>query len=597
MQRDRLWRAIRDNQRLMGVLAVASVLFLFGIWRIAPYRTVADAIVSATLPFAIVQEPYGLTEFLKGGNFHIWLLAVAYIPLVTALGSYLLVTGRLNSVLDSAFAVAESSAGNQWAAANQQLLDIFYVFALTARFVSAVAGILTVLGVALLARRIAGRPAGVLAAATLSVTLGVVLTAKFATEDIVLACIAVWTMVVLARHHETNADRPLLLGAAMTGLAISTKLTGGVLGFVVATLAFRRYEPRELLTWSAVRDLARYPALAIAAYVATTPSLLAYPDRYVDVISRYATVKSGGSTFYVAQEPGWIAHLGHLVTALGVPLFVLALVATVGVAALAATNRVGQFVWYPLGFTLGFYLFDSVTASTQYNRILLIVPFLAVFVGVTASWAADTRRPRGFRTAARGVLAVVLVLSLIYTAGGVAAWGTSRETATGWAHDNFNDSTHVTTLSKDIYLPGFPNETSVTQATIDPLYDQHTGAKKQRVLQRVRCHRTDYLVLSSFHYERYFEDPSLSPNRTAFYRSLFEGEAGYQVVAEFGPSDPNLKRDATANLERALRLQPPSRNTNNPLIVIMEPTVQPGEGSDCRRSGDNRPLRPVTTDR
>ncbi|MFB6229189.1 MAG: glycosyltransferase family 39 protein [Halobacteriales archaeon] len=587
MRRDKLGRAIRANPWLTGVLAAATVLFLFGIWRVAPYRTVADAIVSATLPFSILREPYGLTEFLKGGNFHIWLLAIVYLPLATVFGGYLLMTGGLDTVLDSAFAVARSGAGKQWAAANRQLLDVFHLFALTARFVSAVAGILTVLGVALLARRIAGRPAGVLAAATLSVTLGVVLTAKFATEDIVLCCIAVWTMVILARHYETGADRPLLLGAGMTGLATSTKLTGGVLGFVVAILAFRRYEPRELPTWGAVRDLARYPALAIAAYVATTPSLLAYPDTYTDVISRYATVKSGGTTFYVAQEPGWIAHLGHLVTALGVPLFALALVATVGVAALAATDRVSRFAWYPLGFAVVFYLFDSFTASTQYNRILLVVPFLAVFVGVVGSWAANAERPRGLRTAARGVLAVVLVVSLVYTAGGVAAWGMSRETATEWTHDNFDDSTHVTTLAKDIYLPKFPNETNVTQATIDPLYDQHTQARKERVLQRVRCHRTDYLVLSSFHYERYFEDPSLSPNRTAFYRSLLDGEAGYQAVAKFGPSDPNLERDAVANLKHALKLQPPSRNTNNPLIVIMKPTVPPSEGPACRRPADS----------
>jgi 4-amino-4-deoxy-L-arabinose transferase-like glycosyltransferase len=583
MRRDKLGRAIRANPWLTGVLAAAAVLFLFGIWRIDPYRTVADAIVSATLPFSIVREPYGLTEFLKGGNFHIWLLTIVYLPLATVLGTYLLVTGGLDAVLDSGFAVAESGAGNQWVVANQQLLDVFHLFAVTARFVSAVTGILTVLGVALLARRIAGRPAGVLAAATLSVTLGVVLTAKFATEDIVLCFITVWTMVVLARHYETGADRLLLLGAAMTGLAISTKLTGGVLGFVVAILAFRRYEPHELPTWDAVRDLVRYPALAAATYVATTPSLLVYPDTYLDVISRYANVKSGGGTFYVAQEPGWIAHLGHLVTALGVPLFALALVATVAVAALAATDRVSRFVLYPLGFTIVFYLFDSFTASTQYNRILLIVPFLAVFVGVVGSWAVDAERPRGLRTGARGVLAVVLVVSLIYTAGGVAAWGTSRETATDWTYGNFNDSTHVTTLAKEIYLPKFPNETNVTRATIDPLYDQHTGDKKERVLQRVRCHRTDYLVLSSFHYERYFEEPSLSPNRTVFYRSLFDGEAGYQVVAEFGPSNPNLERDAGENLERALRLQPPSRNTNNPLIVIMAPTVPPGEGPKCQR--------------
>ena len=132
-----------------------------------------------------------------------------------------------------------------------------------------------------------------------------------------------------------------------------------------------------------------------------------------------------------------------------------------------------------------------------------------------------------------------------------------------------------------MYLPAIPDDANVTQASIDPQYDRHTAARKERVLERVRCHETDYLVLTSYHYERYFEDPVISPNRTAFYRSLLDGEAGYRVVAEFGPPDPNVERDAGANVERALRLEPPSRNTNNPRIVVMEPTVPAGEGANC----------------
>jgi 4-amino-4-deoxy-L-arabinose transferase-like glycosyltransferase len=582
MHRERLRRTIRANPWLTGVLILAAVLLYFGIWRVAPYQLIPDEVAATTQPLTIAREPYGMTEFKKGGNLHVWLLAVAYVVVLLPVGAYWLATGQIDDVLAEADRVSQYTAGGQWAEANQQLLETYHLLVTTGRLLSATAGLATVLGVALLARRIGDRPAGVIAAATLSVSLGFVLTAKYATEDVLVACFVVWTFLLLAWHYDTGDDRYLLYGAAATGLAISTKATAGVLVFVVAILAFRRYdEPAALFTPDALRDLVRYPALAIGTYVLTTPSLLVHPDRYVAEIARYFTVKSGGAIFYAANEPGWIAHLGHLVTALGVPLLGLAFIATAGVAVLAATDRISGFVWYPLGFAVAFYLVDSFTSSTQYNRILLIVPLLAVFVGLVAAWAIDAERPRELRTAARPLLAAVLVLSLVYTASGALAWSTSRGEATEWTHANFEAGTQVTVLTKPVYLPDFPDEANVTRASIDPQYDRHTDARKERVLERVQCHRTDYLVLSSFHYERYFEDPAVAPNRTAFYRALLDGEAGYEVVEEFGPRNPNLERDAVANFERALRLEAPSRNTNNPRIVVMEPTVPAGEGEHC----------------
>lgn len=581
MNRDRIRRAIRANPWLAGVLVVAAVLFYIGIWRVEPYQFIPDEIAATTQPLTIAQEPYGMDEFKKGGNLHVWLLVLAYLVVLLPLGTYWLLTGQVQAVLDEAERVSQYTAGGQWAAANQQLLDTYHLLVTAGRFVSATAGLLTVLGVALLARRLGGRPAGVIAAATLSVSLGFVLTAKYATEDVVVACFVVWTFLLLAYHYDTGEDRFLLYGAAATGLAISTKATAGVLVFVVAILAFRRYEPEELLTRNAIRDLVRYPALAIATYVVTTPSLLVRPDRYAAEIGRYFVVKSGGATFYAANEPGWIAHLGHLVTALGVPLLALSILAVVGVAALAATDRISRFTLYPLGFAVAFYLVDSVTSSTQYNRILLIVPLLAVFVGLVGGWAIDAERPGGLRRVAGPVLAAVLLLSLFYTASGAVAWSTSRGEATEWTHANIEDGAEVTLLTKPTYLPSIPDGANVTQASIDPLYDRHSAERKERVLERVRCHQTDYLVLSSFHYERYFEDPVVSPNRTAFYRSLLDGDAGYEVADDFGPSDPNLERDAGANFERALELEPPSRNENNPRIVVMKSTVPAGEGEHC----------------
>lgn len=113
MDRDRIRRAVRANPWLAGVLVVAAVLLYFGIWRIAPYQTIPDEVAATTQPFTIAQEPYGMTEFKKGGNFHVWLLFAAYLVVLLPVGAYWFVTGQIDAVLEEADRVSQYTAGGQ----------------------------------------------------------------------------------------------------------------------------------------------------------------------------------------------------------------------------------------------------------------------------------------------------------------------------------------------------------------------------------------------------------------------------------------------------------------------------------------------------
>jgi|GEM_PF-1185178 len=578
LQRDRLRQRARENPWLTVLLVAATVLFFFGIWRVEPHQLIPDESGAVGQPFTLIQGRPGLTSFEKGGNLHIWLLLLSYLPVLLVIGTYWVVTGQFGANVENAQALAEHQHGTQWDVANGALVDAWTALVTAGRFVSATAGVLAVLAVALLARRLYGRPAGVLAGATLTVSLGFALTAKYATEDVLAGSLFVWTLYPMAVHHDTGEDRPLLLAAGVAGLAMSAKATTGILAIPIAYYALRRYDIDELVSWPAIREIARYPAAAIAAYVATTPSLLINPDLYVSELARYGSVRAGEAAYYAHPDPGYLAHAGHLATALGAPLLALALVATVGVLALTATGRLHRFTAVPLGLAVLYYVIIASWGNIQYNRSLLLLPLLALFVGLAAAWATDAERRPSVRRVAGPIVAIVLLLSLFYTASGAAVWSTSRAEATEWTHDTFEDGDAVTTLGQRTYLPEFPEGVNVSRTVVDPIYDADNATAKQRAIARVECNRPETLVLTSFHYQRYFEDPSVAPNVTALYESLL-AEEDYRIVASFGPSNPNLAGDAATRFERALALEPPARNTNNPRILVMERTADPV--TDC----------------
>lgn len=179
--RSRLRAAVRANPKLALLLVLAAPLFVYGIWRAQLYQMIPDERGAVMRPLLLVHGGPGLADFEKGGNLHVWILALFYLPVILAFVAYYAATGKLGSVLDTAqtFQTYE----DLWTAP-ASIQDPFYAIVVAGRFASVLAGLLGVLGVALLARRLADDDrAGLLAGATLATSMGYVLTAHFATED------------------------------------------------------------------------------------------------------------------------------------------------------------------------------------------------------------------------------------------------------------------------------------------------------------------------------------------------------------------------------------------------------------------------------
>ena len=583
--RGRLRAAIRANPRLFLLLVLAAPLFLYGIWRAQLYQMIPDERGAIMRPLLLVHGGPGISDFEKGGNLHVWVLALFYIPVILAFVGYYAVTGQLGSVLDTAqtFRTYE----DLWAAP-ASIQDPFFAIVVAGRFASALAGLLGVLGVALLARRLADDDrAGLLAGAALATTMGYVLTAHYATEDVLAGALLAWTFVFVARYTDLRTDRQLLLASAVAGLAISAKATNGLTALPIGAYALARHDPREFDLGSAdgfrdcARAIGRYPAAATATYVATTPSLFLHPGAWLGELGRYFGKVSGESTFYASPDSGLVSHTGNLIGAMGVSLFLLAVVSLVGVVVLAASDRIDRTALAPVSFVVPYFLIITSWQNVQYNRALLLTPLLAVFVGIFGAWLLSVDRPILGRSGVGGpsvrriagpVLAIVLLLSLVYTGIGVASFNQSRAEATEWTHANFDASTDVGVIGQRIYLPAFPNETNVSRTEILMEEDPATW---QEGLARVQCNQHEYLVLTSFQYTRHFQDPTVLPEVAETYRSLLN-EEDYEIVRTFGP-DVNRNNDAAGMVQNALRLQPPAKNTGNPRILVLQRTSPPEE--------------------
>jgi hypothetical protein len=94
-----------------------------------------------------------------------------------------------------------------------------------------------------------------------------------------------------------------------------------------------------------------------------------------------------------------------------------------------------------------------------------------------------------------------------------------------------DSSDTIDVYSQRVYLSEFPEEATVNRYVIHSSFPRENW---QPGLERLDCNKPDYVVLSSYHYFRFFKDPSVYPEVTERMASLF-AEEDYEIVRTFGP--------------------------------------------------------------
>jgi len=571
--RKRIFDRIRSSWPLLSILLVGSVLLSWGIWTVYPTVLLPDeaGAIERALEMGVNRNPF-IDEFRKGGNLHLYLLGVFFVPYV----GFLIITGRLGDIIRAASSI-ETAGINPWQGP-EVFVSALYDFVVIGRILSVLAGIATIYVTFRIANRIYNRRAGLIAAGLLSVSSIFVDIAHYATEDSLLVLLITTTLLFIVRHEQRRSKRELLLAAFLAGLAFSAKATAGTLIFpLVLAFAYRNILDRNLKLSGlhGLRELVtsglQYVAAATAAYVLTTPSILLYPRLWW---SDFVFEIGNRSTPYTPTEPGWFVQLGNLANGLGLVLFIVSILSLLLVCWRICTNRAYRSpALYLLLFIIPTFLIIGSWETLDPWYLNPLVPALIIF---SAGFFDSGLRAREWRRTTQVLLTVVVVVSFLYTGFAVQQFeNDSRTQATEWMDDNIEEAAIIDTHSTHHYLPAFPANATVEAI---PIYSFTNESARERAQARISCGVPDYVVLSRFHYGRYIRNPDVYPATTDLFESLLANKTKYKTIKRFGPTtDPS--KSSLAAFQNSLT---PNVFGANPHIVILKRTA--GVDTNCNSS-------------
>jgi 4-amino-4-deoxy-L-arabinose transferase-like glycosyltransferase len=413
-----------------------------------------------------------------------------------------------------------------------------------------------------LAEELSGERAGLLAGLVLTVSSGFIIATKWATEDPLLMLLIVTCLYTIVQASTNPSHKNILLVGISAGLAASAKISAGFLVFPVGLLLYRQYRQLGWKMRELVRNTGTVAGVGLSGYLFTTPTAVISPKLwYGDVISHYLFGSLTVDETLVLQLPysGGLLNLGYLSHAVGLPLF-LVMVAATGWAGYRIVTRQGRFV-YPMVFLVPYVLYMSRGWNAQFFRMVVILPILAVFVGTFVDMLLSRPDSEKYVKAA---FVLIILFSVVYTVVPVADFNTSRAEATEWTQANLPSDATVDVHARPLYRPQFAAGTKVTWIEVKAGQPD----KQQRAIRRIESGNADYVVLSSYHYNRFFRDPLTFPETTAMYRSLLNEDSEYRITSQFGPPIATTETPMT-HIKGSLRPGYLPKD-GNPTIVVLQ---------------------------
>lgn len=398
------------------------------------------------------------------------------------------------------------------------------VATLVTRSVTALLGALLPVPVFVTARRAAGDLAAVAAAGLTALSPLAVGLAHLNLSDVAAGFFAAMAVMQASALLDREERRDYLLAGLWAGLAAGSKYPAGVVAVAIAALWLRwRLRERRMgwgLLWAG--------AAALAAFLATTPSLLAFPEAAfgggTDVLFGFRQYAGGGWTG-VVRASNSLYYGTHLATSYGWPAIVLGLAGLAGLGR-RELHRLAWLLPFPVvhsGLLLGLEM------AVERN-LLPVLPMVSVVLGcgLAGGWRLVARLglPSGARGAAAAVLAAgVLVLPVLATATEVVrlARPTTREEAAAWIQEHLPPGSF---LVQEAYTPRLAPEWRF------PARHPRFAARLSR--EDLEDPAYDFLFLAGGSYNRFLRprnlnDPALE-HFAARYRELF---ARYELVREW----------------------------------------------------------------
>jgi hypothetical protein len=419
--------------------------------------------------------------------------------------------------------------------------DVTFLAYRLARLLSVLFAVLTVWLLWSVGRRAFDTLSGLLAAAFLSVTMGLANLAHFATPETTLFFVVLAALASFEALAAEPTRRRYAAAGLLVGLACSTKYTVWVLGvpFLAAHMLGSRQARSDRPPW--VPALALAAGAAIAGFVIATPYSILTPRKFVeDMIFNWVTGAPQGTL--AGQQRTWGTYVLTLGNALGWPLLALAVS---GAAALSrstvAREGRGRAALIVHGVWIAaFWGFYGVSPHHALRFIMPIVPSLLLLGAAGVAIVMRTGAPVTRRTALFGT-AAVLVYSLAYTAMADRKFLRDPRYAAGeWLNEHVGADTIVGHFAPEPYLPYFSRPAFRLQFLDAIAQTRITGSEFQSRIDNVVANGPDVILDANFYFDRFVGAPDRFPERAAFYGRLLEGRGAgtFKPAARFDVHGP-----------------------------------------------------------
>ena len=407
----------------------------------------------------------------------------------------------------------------------------------------------TVYLVYLIARRLYGQKAGLLAAALSAFTVTQIQLAHFFAVDPIsttFTLLALYGAMLMVDRRTPGAAALTGLGA---GLAIASKFSAlPVLAAPVVAALLMVWRPRQAGRSEWVEAL-RYILIAFLAaflvFAITSPFVLIDWGNFVQaVIKEQGAMASGRADFpFTRQYRGTTPYLSlmepHLRCGMGWPLGIVAFLGLgwVLVRTILRRARPGELIL--LSWIVPYF---GITGLFLAKFMRYMVPVVPLFVVMGAGLLCKKLKLQSSKFKLQNLLiAVTLGWTVFWSLAfvrGVYRTEHTWITASRWIYEHVPDGSVLASEHWDDDLPlGLPepgaNIGSHGYRLVElPMYEDDNEQKYH--LLRSRLSEADYIVLSTNRlYGAIPRLPERYPMSTRYYRLLFAGELGFEKVAEF----------------------------------------------------------------
>lgn len=452
-------------------------------------------------------------------------------------------------------------------------------FAVVARLVSIAFSLGTIVVVAKMAELVAGRRAGVLAAAALALNAALTYYGVVTNLDgpsLFWVCLALWGFMRVMVEHDLRPIRWACLAAAA---AVTTKDQT----YAVFLLAL----PLGLVLWFCIdvwprrnavpllRQLALWGAVALVAVLVIDGALI-NPHGFADRLALLTGSASQDYAEYQANFAGRMAVLSDLAAHFSryYPLPACGLIVIGLVAILRRRGAELAAGLLPLLAAVSFTLaFNLVALRTETRFGLPQSVFVAVYIGIGIDLLI-TQRPVWARQLALGACMLIAAWGG-YACYGVSAafWGDPRYDAEAWLRNHVRRGDRVEIYGLNAYLPRMPGSATVSRVGSKPLKARNPLPGVTEILQPygdVTARQPRFLVVTGVWVQDYLspsgkvavpgqavpkvrELTQRDVDARQFFGALFAGRLPYRLVHRsqfFGPTEPSV--DAYESLKQSV---------------------------------------------